>query len=938
MKPTSYFLTVQMKDIETRRLLQLLFRGFFPLCAALALLGVGTASAQNYLTNGGEPTFSAPEPVELGFTDAANGQLHLEIGLGAFPQRGSNKPLTIRLVYNSNIWKIGGIAGSYSWQVISTSDPPYDGWRLVPSTSRAWAYVGTDSGCQSHGSWTDEAGTERWFPLTTVSACATSTNGYAADSSGYRFYYILSSGNVVASIYAPDGSLACVTAPNQWPCVQMEDNNGNQINFSASPANTDTIGRVLPLTGIPSGGQINVPNSQGGTSLYQVANALIPVRSAFGQSGVTEYSGNIYVIQSITLPDNTRYNFKYDCDSSTGNAACGSPSGQSGYYGLPISVMLPAGGQISYGWTTFTDSYGNKARWLNSRTSAGGLWTYSPQAISTCSSTQVGCQQKMTVTKPYGAKTVYTFTLNNGAWPVQIQSLDGAGNVLSTVNNTYDFSIACPFFNCQGAGYIRLLTSQATVAVPGGASITKQTTYAYDSPQTGNVTALKEWRYYSGSSPVFPSVPDRATYATYLTTGTNNINRPLKVTVCNNSGSDTTNCPGGGSRVSQTVYTYDSYSSCASGLTSVPGVVNHDDANFGSSYTQRGNPTQIQRWVSGSTYLTTKLCYDTTGQVLQAFDPAGNPTTYNYTDNFFNDTGAASMSAYTPPAPTNAYAKTITAGGLTTKFGYYFGSGKRASSTDPNSVTTSYFFFDSLDRPTQSAFLIGWSLTNYTGATQADTYVPVADTSASATCTSCRHKQITLDTWGRKINEQLVNAPGGAVNLDTTYDAQGRIQSLSHAYVNSSDPSHVFESFSYDVLDRRNTVTHPDGQSSRTAYGAAVGTLGGVTTQQSSTTTYGFGYPIFSVDETGKERQEWLDGFGRIIELDEQTTSGTPGTGTVTITGTEQTVTFNPCPPFQPPCSKTVPDAGTVSITVGGYTASVWEIRQVASPRDWRVR
>jgi RHS repeat-associated protein len=531
----------------------------------------------------------------------------------------------------------------------------------------------------------------------------------------------------------------------------------------------------------------------------------------------------------------------------------------------------------------------------------------------------------MTVYKPGNASTAYTFTLNNGAWPTQIQSYDSSGNLLSTANNTYDFSVACPFSGCYGAGYIRLLTSKTTVAVPGGASITKQTMYTYDSPHTGNVTAVQEWRYYSGTSPTFLSVPDRATYKSYLTTGTNNINRPLRVTVCNNSGSDS-DCSGGGSKVSQTLYTYDAYSSCTSGLTPVSGVVNHDDTNFGSGYTQRGNPTQIQRWVSGSTYLAAQLCYDTTGQVLKAVDPAGNPTTYSYSDNFFNETGASSMSSYTPAPPTNAYPTSITAGGLTTTIGYYFGSGRQSLSTDPNNISTYQYYFDPFDRHTQTNFPIGWVLTNYTSATQADTYVPVADASPSSGCTSCRHNQFSLDTWGRKVNQKLVNAPGGAINVDTSYDSTGRVQSVSHAYVNTSDPSHVFETFAYDGLDRKISVTHPDNQSSQVFYGPFVsgpGGGGGLSSQQGSTSIYGYGYPVLTVEETGtKKRQEWVDGFGRIIEVDEPVTASTPGIGTATISGYERSTYYYPCGVSS--CPTLVYDSGTVNVTVKGFTSSAF--------------
>jgi hypothetical protein len=144
--------------------------------------------------------------------------------------------------------------------------------------------------------------------------------------------------------------------------------------------------------------------------------------------------------------------------------------------------------------------------------------------------------------------------------------------------------------------------------------------------------------------------------------------------------------------------------------------------------------------------------------------------------------------------------------GLTVTDGYYFGTGRVSISTDPNNLSTYHYYSDPFDRETQINFPIGWALTSYASATQADTYTPVGDLAASTGCTSCQHRQVNLDTWGRKVNQKLVNFPGGAVNVDTTYDIDGRVQSLSHPYVNPSDPSHVFETFTYDGVDREISV------------------------------------------------------------------------------------------------------------------------------------
>jgi RHS repeat-associated protein len=884
---------------------------------AVLVVASGVARAQSYLSASGSPTFVAPEPIEQGFTDDANGNLHLEFGFGSYPQRATSQLLPVKYVYDSNmVWNIG-CNTSCTW---APSNYNSYGWRLSANTG---TLTGTNCSTQcTEWIFTDSAGTSRYFEVST-GTCPI-PNSYASDSSGYMLNLCQT------GVYAPDGSLVYSATYEQPASPGAEDTNGNYAPWGTG----DTLGRPLPTTTLNCNGNSNetcytVPNSQygnaqGGTSTYTVTIATINVKTAFGQSGVSEFSGTMNVVQSIALPDGTSYTFKFDCDSTL-NSACGSPHGQTAYYGLLTSMTLPTGGVVSYGWTTFSDSYSNKSRWLSSRQTAGGTWSYSPQVVSSCSSTQYGssCQQKVTVTKPSGDHSVYTFWLNNGAWPVTIQSYDASSNLLSTVNNTYDFSQSCPFTNCHGDAYIRLLTAQTTVSTPSG-SITKQTKYQYDSPQTGNITGRQEWGYYSGTSPSFPSIPDRATYTTYLTTGTNDINRPSSVTLCSNSGSDPA-CTGGGGKIQQTLYTYDSYSGCPSGLSQVNGVMNHDDTDFGSGYTTRGNATQVQNWVAGSSYLTTRLCYDTTGQVTQQTDSNGNVTTFSYSDHFYSDNGTNSMNSYAPSKPTNAYVTSVTQPIIgTSTANYYYGSGKTAFSADPNGATSYSHFMDVFDRSTEDDYaLVGWDKSVYTSPTQTDVYLAVSDTIASQNCQSCQHKELLTDTFGRKITEELANYPSGASKVDTAYDPDGRVYTVSHPYQGSS--GQVYEYYHYDGLDRTTQNTHPDSEYATALYGPAVASGGGVSSQQGSPTTYGYGYPVLYRDEAGKERQEWVDGFGRIIEVDEPVTAATSGSGSVTISGSEQSTQVCTQHLAGGDCGRYVTryDSGTVSITVNGVLSSV---------------
>src|ERR1700740_800556 len=83
-------------------------------CLLLGMLGKSQIHAQNYLYATGNPTFSTQIPIENGFINVNNGDIHIEIPLATHAQRG-RLPLAERLIYDSRIWKIVHNS-SYSWQ------------------------------------------------------------------------------------------------------------------------------------------------------------------------------------------------------------------------------------------------------------------------------------------------------------------------------------------------------------------------------------------------------------------------------------------------------------------------------------------------------------------------------------------------------------------------------------------------------------------------------------------------------------------------------------------------------------------------------------------------------------------------------------------------------------------------------------------------------
>src|SRR5260370_12012572 len=129
----------------------------------------------------------------------------------------------------------------------------------------------------------------------------------------------------------------------------------------------------------------------------------------------------------------------------------------------------------------------------------------------------------------------------------------------------------------------------------------------------------------------------------------------------------------------QTLYSYDS--------TPVQGDLGgapQHDSNFSTSYTTRGNLTQVQQWLyPGNTDITTKTnSYDDLGNLRQTTDANGNSTTYNYSDNSYDATGrvppAANTQAHVTQVPTPL--------NQTSKASFYQCSGLVGQSQDANDI------------------------------------------------------------------------------------------------------------------------------------------------------------------------------------------------------------------------------------------------------------
>lgn len=204
---------------------------------------------------------------------------------------------------------------SHIWMINPLFASQQGGWQLVSPSALSVDFSTNTTACGTtyfDFLWLDPSGTNHEFPVTTFSSTCgggstPSDDALAGDSSGYHMYVTNFSN---AKVYAPDGTLVCqspaVTDANNH-YIDLKDTNGNfytqTFGDEVPPGFFDTTGRQPVQSYVNSPGSLN---SQGSYSQYAVTYATIPVKTAFGQSGVTEFSGFLTVIQSELPPQSAQ--------------------------------------------------------------------------------------------------------------------------------------------------------------------------------------------------------------------------------------------------------------------------------------------------------------------------------------------------------------------------------------------------------------------------------------------------------------------------------------------------------------------------------------------------------------------------------------------------------------------------------------------------------
>jgi RHS repeat-associated protein len=760
----------------------------------------------------------------------------------------------------------------------------------------------------------------------------------------------------------------------------------------SSPYPLDTLNRPIYLGCTPNSGYTEFTctyyDSGGGTqtvtlsySTVNIGPTSFPTTSYDSYHSVVQWgtSGGspVSVLTKITLANGLSYTFSYDDPDNPGHP---NP------YGEITKITLPTGGYIKYKWTTIAqadpgpmdpqtaanigqvliDGRRISERHVSEDGSTEHVWTYSWPTSATA-------QAGGTITDPLGNTEEHDYggcvASASGFYPYAtsppvegaVVYRDSSGKLLKTVatdwacdpGGIYSSSAAgtdLPSTLDFTTGSRNFRRIRVTTTLGDTGQVTKtETDYTdcyTDSPYSeasytecrDNPTEIREYDFENGST--WPLL--RKTDYTYLHTSSSAYlnahiwNRVAQMTVYD----------GSGTQMAQTQYSYDTTS-----ITSTSGVPNHDSA-YSSSNTVRGNPTVVSRWVNTtSSWLTTTNYYNDVGNLIQTTDPRGNSYYLSYTDNFTdsskNGNSQAFLTSVTSPTTNGIY--------HVEGKQYYFYSGLTAAvcgQNHSNPATCAYgvtpptpdyasYTYDGLGRPL--------SVTHGDGGTTSFTYTEPSSPSSSSRIQVQSTSAVdplqnmvntaVIDGLGRVIETQLAypysSCSGSVIKADTTYDALSRVSTTTNPYCSTSEPTYGITTNYYDNLSRVITLAPPDGSS----------------TANNVSTAY-YGNSVTVRDQAGKVRRSFTDGIGRLIEVDEpggppsgsgvsasngyamvagtEQTYGAPGAGTVTISGSEQSVytqTGQYCAEWGDgfcydwePIYGWVYDSGAVTITVNGHT------------------
>jgi RHS repeat-associated protein len=562
------------------------------------------------------------------------------------------------------------------------------------------------------------------------------TTGTTTDGSGYTLLISYATGSVEYTLYDKFGNQYVPQTSQMNSLIQDPDGVGMTSSWSNPTTTiTDTLGATAIMSTL---GQSGNPDTYkytdatgSNTQTFQVNYSPYTQATAFGCT--TGGSGtapkdilpvSVYLPSSVTTPTGT-ITFTYEItpgDTHTPHYVTGRLAG----------ITYLSGGSVSYtygggnnGVNCSSQAVPTLTRTVNDNNGNVNTWKY----VNSNASWLVG-NYTVTVTDPAGNQSVDTFW---GEYLTEALDYEGtaAGTPLKTV------------FTCYNQNY----GSQSACTSLGGANpfaITQMDVYTYLGSSTspslaetqydayGDVTAVSNYDFGATYPPSgSPTTKTTISYDSGGSCGTLAIPYmyafPCSITMVNSSNS----------RVSQTNYTYNS----------------------------TGHPTQISKWVGGSTYLTSSAAYASNGVVTSVTD------VNNAVTNYSNGPGVGACNGLLPVGTT--YPK-IGGVQMSTSQTWDCNGGVVTSTTDPNgqitgkSTTINYVVNNVAD-----PFYRPRSVVDPLGNTTNLSYSPTTFESAMNFngTKSTSDTLITTDGLGRQIFAQTRQGQGSSTfdTVQTTY-------------------------------------------------------------------------------------------------------------------------------------------------------------------------
>ncbi|HSY36526.1 MAG TPA: RHS repeat-associated core domain-containing protein [Acidobacteriaceae bacterium] len=692
----------------------------------------------------------------------------------------------------------------------------------------------------------------------TTPLCQNLGCGSMQDDTQLNFYSV-----VVSSIVDPNGNALLTATSAGWVdslgrvITQPQNNSGYTIAYEAQAGGSTAAMTSASVSALPNNGTmvpwpISYGQTEGGPcqmltnpgSVFDQNGFSNPTVIYEGPGGTQESQYEATTSYVITLQNQSKYTLTFDV------------------MGNLIKVQYPSGGYTRYdylngGGVFNKNSFGDvtcnvpviQLLAKHECTLASGSCSQSPTytAPGTCVANAPAGGEATTcykglmgvvanqwnggtqasVTDPLGNLSIYTTDGNTlihgdspgGSIPYYLAGelhYSGQSTLLKTVTNgfsTANCSTANGPWNLQPC----TVTTTYNDASPALSTVTQ---YQYDAAGTGNVTQIQQYDF-SGSL-------IKTTSAVWEHGGI--------------------------------------YAPGTAGSTALSNMLDHvqsitmTDATTGYTntkaftYDARGNLEQSTTTGTNISALSTIYTpLDPYGRPTQAQDPMGNITKYSYSDSWSDAT-------CTPPSNSSAYVTSVTnAKNQTTTYSYDSCTGELGSMKDPNGNVTS-FDYDEMGRVTHINYPDGGSAST--------SYIDTPPNSIETTKLAAPDpNQITntiLDGFSRVSETQLSDQGAPYDYVDTTYDALGRVSTVTNPYRQGvSFSTNGLTTYGYDGLGRKTLETEPDGSMMHWCYDGTVDPGNPQTNCRKNVSSFG-GTWVDNSDEAGNDWQRVSDAAGRL--------------------------------------------------------------------------